>query len=323
LTRKLFLHVGPAKTGTSAVQDVLRRHDGSIVIYPKIGLWADGSHHNLVLNYFGEFNRPEVVRENPAELLARVGNETRGSTRDIVISSEVLAGRKDIAGFVAALERQIGESLRVECVAVVREHFERAASLYNQRVKDAVTRETRDPDVFLAEQARSLCYANLVKRLRHTGFGLSVLNYHPAESCVERVLALFAFPQTNALNHPPRNVSLSRATLVASLAANRIVGSGEKRDRFVDALRQMPEIQAPSASIFNAEAVLAADRRFGKDRNFLLRRFGIEFQLPDFSEQRFPFGIDATEFEHICKIARQFGDFGRDVVEAIRPYIRL
>src|SRR5215469_18919344 len=103
LTRTLFLHVGPAKTGTSAVQHFLQRHDNSVVIYPKVGLWADGSHHNLVLNYFGEYARPELVREDPAKLIVRIGDEARGSTRDIVISSEVLAGRKDIAQFVAAL----------------------------------------------------------------------------------------------------------------------------------------------------------------------------------------------------------------------------
>jgi len=82
LTRTLFFHVGPAKTGTSAVQYVLQRHDNSAVIYPKVGLWADGSHHNLVLNYFGEYGRPEVVREDPAELLARIGKEARRSTRE-------------------------------------------------------------------------------------------------------------------------------------------------------------------------------------------------------------------------------------------------
>src|SRR5262249_25017319 len=127
LTRTLFFHVGPAKTGTSAVQHFLRRHDNSTVIYPKVGLWDDGSHHNLILNYFSEYTRPEVVREDAAGLLARIGEEARRSNRDIVISSEILAGRKDVTGLTAALEQEIGEPLRVEIVAVVREHFERAA----------------------------------------------------------------------------------------------------------------------------------------------------------------------------------------------------
>lgn len=322
MTRTLFLHVGPAKTGTSAVQHILQRHDNSIVIYPKVGLWSDGSHHNLILNYFRDYTRPEVVREDPADLIARIGNEARRSHRDIVISSEILAGRKDIAGFTAALEQEIGEALRVELVAVVREHFERAASLYNQRVKDAVTGETRDPDVFLAAQAQGLCYANFLKRFRKTGFDLSVLNYHPAEDCVQRVLARFGFSQEPVASYPARNVSLGRVALVASLAANRVAASPNERNRFVAALRRMPGFHAPAGFIFGMDAALAADRKFGKDRDFLLRRFGIEFQLPDFSESRVPFGIDQAEFGDISEIAVKFDGFGQNILEGVSPYIR-
>jgi hypothetical protein len=322
LTRTLFLHVGPAKTGTSAVQHILQRHDNSVVIYPKVGLWADGSHHNLILNYFGEYNRPEVVREDPASLLARIGEEARGSNRDIVISSETLAGRKDVVGFSAALEREIGEPLRVELVVVVREHFERAASLYNQRVKDAVTGETRDPDVFLAAQARSLCYANLLKRLGQTGFALSILNYHPAENCVQRVLARFGFPQQPGSHYPIRNVSLSRPALVASLAANRVAGLPDERNNFTAAVRRLPGFDAAAESIFGTEAVLTVDRLFRKDRNFLLRHSEVEFQLPDFPQDRAPFGVNAAEFAYIREVAAKFGSFGEQIVGAARPYVR-
>lgn len=321
MTRTLFLHIGPAKTGTSAVQHVLRHHDNSVVIYPKVGLWADGSHHNLVLNYFGEFGRPEVVREDPADLLARIGAEARRSSRNLVISSEALSARRDIAGFVAALEREIGESLRVEIVVVVREHFERAASLYNQRVKDAVTGEKRDPDAFLAAHAQGLCYTNLLKRLRHMGFKLAVINYHPAESCVERVLARLGLPQGAAGGPPARNVSLGRVALVASLAANRIAASPEERNRFVAALRRTPGFHAPGGFGFGTKAALAADEKFRKDRKFLLRRFGIEFDVPDVLVPA-PFGIDDAEFKQISEIAARFGSFGDAVGKAIRPYIR-
>ena len=322
MTRTLFLHVGPAKTGTSAVQHILQRHDNSIVVYPKVGLWADGSHHNLILNYFGEYTRPEVVREDPASLLARIGEEARRSNRDIVISSETLAGRKDIVGFSAALEREVGEPLRVELVVVAREHFERAASLYNQRVKDAVTGETRDPDEFLAAHARSLCYANLLKRLGQTGFALSVLNYHPAEDCVQRVLEQFGFPQQPGSYYPIRNVSLNRPALVASLAANRVAGSPDERNTFTATVRRLPGFDAAAESIFGSEAVLAADRPFRKDRNFLLRHFEIEFHLPDFPGDRVPFGVNEAEFESIREVAAKFCSFGEQIIEAVGPYVR-
>ena len=53
MPRTLYLHVGPRKTGTSALQHILRNHDNSIVVYPKVGLWGDGSHHGLVFRFFG------------------------------------------------------------------------------------------------------------------------------------------------------------------------------------------------------------------------------------------------------------------------------
>jgi hypothetical protein len=321
LTRTLFLHVGPAKTGTSAVQHVLQRHDNSIVLYPKVGLWADGSHHNLVLNYFGEYTRPEVVRENPADLLARIGREARQSDRNIVISSEILAGRKDLTGFTAALEREVGESLRVELVMVVREHFERAASLYNQRVKDGVTGEKRDPDAFLAAHAQGMCYSNFLKRFRNTRFERCVLNYHPAEDCVQRVLAHFGFAQlTDHL--PARNVSLSQAALVASLAANRVAVSQEERNRFVAALRRMPGYLSPAGFIFGRDAAFEAEHKFRKDRNFLLRRFEIELPLPDFPEDRLAFGVSEKEFNDISEMTARFGGYGEKILEAVCPYVR-
>jgi hypothetical protein len=322
LTRTLFLHVGPAKTGTSAVQHVLQRHDNSVVIYPKVGLWADGSHHNLILNYFGEYMRPEVVREEAADLLARIGTEAKRTNRDIVISSEILAGRKDLAGFAAALEQQIGESLRVELVMVVREHFERAASLYNQRVKDGVTGEKRDPDAFLAAHAQGMCYSNFLKRVRNTRFDVCVLNYHPPEDCVERVLAHFGLAQT-IIDQPPRNVSLSRPALVAALAGNRAAGSQEERNRFVAGLRRMPDFHAPAGFIFGTDAAFAAERKFKKDRNFLLRRFDIELPLPDFPADRMAFRINEEEFRDISTIAAPFGSYGQRIIEAVQPYIRV
>jgi hypothetical protein len=322
LTRTLFFHVGPAKTGTSAVQYVLQRHDNSAVIYPKVGLWADGSHHNLVLNYFGEYGRPEVVREDPAELLARIGKEARRSTCDIVISSEILAGRKNLPEFSTALEQEIGGPLRVEFVMVVREHFERAASLYNQRVKDAVTGETRDPDQFLAAHAKSMCYANFLRRFRDSRFDLGVVNYHPAEDCVERVLAHIGFTEKQFADQPPRNVSLSRKALVASLAANRVAGSQEERNRFVAALRRMPGLHEPAGFIFGADAAFEAERGFRKDRNFLLRRFDIELPLPDFPQSAVSFGIDEIEFRQIAAIGTKFGSYGEKIIDGVRPYVR-
>jgi hypothetical protein len=205
---------------------------------------------------------------------------------------------------------------------VVREHFERAASLYNQRVKDAVTAEKRDPDHFLVAQAQGMCYANFLKRFQNTPFDICVLNYHPVEDCVARVLARFGFPQGQTTNQPPRNVSLSRKALVASLAANRVSVTPKERSSFVAALRRIPGFYAPSGFIFGTEAAFQAERKFRKDRNFLLRRFEVELPLAGFSKSSMPFAIDEKEFKQISEVSAKFGSYGQRILDAVRPYVR-
>jgi len=323
LKRTLFLHLGPAKTGTSALQHVLRHHDGSAVLYPRVGLWADGSHHNLVLNFFADYTRPEMVREDAGILLDRIAEEARASDRNIVISSEILAGRRNLADFVQALQSRMGgEPLRVELLVFVREHYERAASLYNQRVKDAIFAEQRDPDVFLAEHAERLCYVNLLRRLRRSEFRLKVLSYHPAETTVARGLAHLGFAPHQIPVAPARNVSLSKIMLVATLMANRLASAPAQRERLIDALRGMPGVFAPPLFIFGAAAIAQAEPRFAADRVFLRRRFGVELPVPDLAGLEATLVIDEREFAGIAAAVQGLGDEGAALLDAVRPYVR-
>ena len=85
----------------------------------------------------------------------------------------------------------------------------------------------------------------------------------------------------------------------------------------------MPGFYAPAGFIFGAEAALEAEQKFRKDRNFLLRRFELELPLPEFSENpRAAFTIDETEFEQISDIGARFGDYGKKILDAVRPYVR-
>jgi hypothetical protein len=70
LERKLFIHVGPMKTGTTALQTFLRDHDGSLVLYPKkTGQYDPGAHHNRTpgsnaMDFAGAFGN-SFVRRRP------------------------------------------------------------------------------------------------------------------------------------------------------------------------------------------------------------------------------------------------------------------
>jgi hypothetical protein len=323
LARTLYLHIGSGKTGTSALQDILGRHDNSVVIYPKAGRSKHGSHHNLVFNFFQEHARLDVIREDADLLLARIAEEARQSQRDLVISSEALAGQRDLNDFVSALLRHLApESFRVELVVVVREHFERAASAYNQRVKGAETRERRDPDKFLAEQTPALGYAGWLRRLAKTGFDIAVLNYHPAGDCVARVLGHFGFSPGQIGDAPRLNPSLSRKALIAVLAANRVAPSIPDRNAIFSALRQMPGFYGPSRPVFGAEAAVEAERKFAQDRNFLRKQFGVAFPAPNLARIGNAFVVDGPELSEIADATSELGDLGAAVREEVSRYLR-
>jgi hypothetical protein len=321
LARKLYLHLGPAKTGTSAVQHILSRHDGSVVLYPRVGLWPDGSHHNLVLNFFGNYQRPDVVQEEPERLLAQIAREARATDRDVVISSEILAGHRKLGKFIAALQGAIGEACSVVLVVVAREHRERAASLYNQRVKDAVIGETGEPDAFLIDRPERFCYNDLVRRLRKTGFELVVLNYHPVEDFVARCLSLFGFQLDQIPPVPRRNVSLGRFALIATLAANRAAQSRPDRALFDAVLTRIGKRFGDGKALFSKDAIAAVRETLQADRKFLRQQFDVIFPKPEKPEKTNPLVISEQEFVELSAAMQELGDYGMRIREQLRGFV--
>ena len=319
--RVLYIHVGPPKTGTSAVQDVLRSQDNTVLVYPKCGQWGDGSHHNLVFNFFGDYARAETVREDIDALFGRVAAEAGQSNGNVLISSEVLFGRKRAPDFVQALLSRLGPDFRAEVLFVARDHFERAASVYNQRVKDWVFRERRDPDEFLTQQASGLGYEQTLRRLTESQLDVRVLNYHPAHDFVVRFLTHVGFMEEQIAAPRMRNVSLSTKALLATLVANRVAANADARTRIVSALRKMPGGYAPSQFIFRPDAVAAAETVFAPDRVFLRREFGIEFPSNNAAHRSCAFQISAEEFADVGTSLSALGDEGTELHEAMRAYL--
>jgi hypothetical protein len=320
MTRKLYIHVGPAKTGTSAIQLVLRAHDNTAVIYPKVGLFNDGSHHDLVFNYFEDYWHPEVVRESSDAQFARIREEAMGSSAPVMISSEAL-DRPSADRFADALLSKLGRhAFEAEILIVAREHFEWTSSIYNQLVKDPYTAETCEPDEFLARKSRFAPYADLVKRVGGPELKISVLNYHPAEELVGRFLGHIGFDRGQIRAVPVRNVSLSTKALIATLAINRIAPSAEERIRFGHALRTMPDYLAPAGFIFGAESARKAEEVFRVDRDFLREHFNIEFSLPSAELFSNAFKISDEDYEDIVCAVDVLGADGALIRQAIDPY---
>jgi hypothetical protein len=273
--RTLFLHVGPPKTGTSAVQHYLRSHKTPGLLYPEAGRWADGAHHNLVFNYFEDFRRAEVVRESAEQIFRKIETEIHEHDGHVLISSEALVAY-DIGRFFDGIRLRIGQHFsNIEILLTYREHFELAASLYNQRVKDPFYMEQRDPNEFLHDQAATICYFPLIRRLVDSGIKMTLVDYHPSATFVPRFLHSAGYRSNETVKDERRNVSLSVRGMIAVLAANRICESQEDRAVLFGALRKMRGFFAPSKFIFDRDTAAAVAPIFDEDRMRLQKMFGL------------------------------------------------
>jgi hypothetical protein len=301
---RLFLHVGPEKTGTSAIQHILRQHDDTVVCYPKVGLWADGAHHNLVLNFFQNFSRPEVERIDLDGAFAEIGAGARRSGKSVVISSEGLF-RRDAGRFLEALLKAIGAPRdEAEIVVVHREPFARAASIYNQAVKDPHTRETRRPGDFLRAAAKDLLYAPILVALGAAGVRVQLMGYEPSQDFVARFLGHIGFTAAETPKNEKRNVSLSVHGLIATLAANRVARSVEHRKRLFEAIRRQPRFFAPTRFIFDLKTARAIEPLFRDDCERLAADWGFTATRLDLAGKEDAFALsheDAARIERACE----------------------
>lgn len=319
LVRKLYIHVGPMKTGSSAVQHFFITQDDLPLLYPRVGLWADGAHHNLVQNFYGDYRRPEIVRSDIGEMFAEIGRLAAARPGDLLISSEALVGR-DVGALVRALLPHLGkDAWQPEILIVFREHFARISSLYNQAVKDGFALEQGEPDDFLRRNTHS--YADMVRRMELFGFPLTPLNYHPSETFLPRFLAQVGIAGGGGDNEP-RNVSLSVPALIAALAVNVTADTADQRRRYFDAVRRMTRFFAPSRFIFGRHAAEAAEIVFREDRRFLSDRFGITLSAPELALQDNMFCIDESELEEIAAVTRDLGSAGDAIVAFARRYVK-
>jgi hypothetical protein len=317
--RRLTLHVGPAKTGTSAVQHYLRNHDDSIVYYPKVGLWPDGSHHALLFNYYNLFHRADAARIDVSAALAEIAAGARSTGKDMVISSELFPS-VDPASLVDALLARLDGEWSVELLFVFREHFERSASVYNQRVKDFAFAEQASPDDFLQRDAEAMTYAPMLEHLRSTGLPLRAMSYHPAESFVARFLADLGFPSGASAEW--RNISICLKGLVAMLAANNVAPTPDERARCFAAMRRMRRFFGPVGPIFSQHAMTVVDPIIRRDRDYISAAYAIELPQPNFLSCDEPvFRISADQYAEIEAAAEHLGPTGDKLLVFTKQFV--
>ena len=250
MPRTLYLHCGPPKTGTSAIQAHFR--DGTAhpdLLYPRTGQWGDGAHHHIPFALQGMAARGSVPVQPLPELQAALTREIAAAgAADVLISSEGFTPRETLPAFREAFAEALAGFDRVVTLVVLRHPLERAASSYNQNIKDSVIAETRLPDDYLARVGHGFALMPFVRRWRRAVPDAVFLNYHPAR----RLLHRFARALGRRYDGTPmrRNASFGGRAALALLLANRLAPSAAARDEFLAAMRRDPQMKLHQGSGF-------------------------------------------------------------------------
>jgi len=319
LSRTLYVHLGPRKTGTSAIQSALLRRDSSEVIYPKVGLWQDGAHHGLVFKFFGEDRKGKGSAQTFREMLDEIAAVTAVNDHNVVISSEALRPGRDIAGFVDAVAHCLPQPVIVEFLIVCREHFSRASSWYNHRTRSG---KQEPPDEFLEKHGESVCYAPVLRQLQAIGHKIHVVNYHPSETLVQRFLTGIGRSADDIPHDFTRKPALSPKALVLRLAINNVVEDRRERAALFARLKNMADSYAPSQFIFSRDVAERAELLYAADRTFLKDEFNIDVQSRDLTREQNMFLISEQDLQDIMEVAAHLEGQADEIVGYARQFVR-
>jgi hypothetical protein len=167
LFKRLILHIGSHKTGTSAVQRAADDHRNTLLeqglLYPKTGQWHDKSHHKWTFALWDEASGPETLERLIAELKAeRDLLEHQADT--ILLSSEIIEKvplNPKLVRTLVSLLSQIAEE--IECIYFVRRQDLLLESVFKQWVKDANIRLSDPYAGFINSQKSKMDYLEVAQ----------------------------------------------------------------------------------------------------------------------------------------------------------------
>lgn len=242
MAKRLILHVGQSKTGTSTIQDFLAHNRRKLwreagVLYPQAGRQG-AAHHRIAALFLPAGNAGWIRREDAESLRAGLDAEcARGSTGTVVVSSEALFNARSIADV-----RDFFSGFTVEILVILRRQDRWLDSLYQHQLKVGETE--LDPPAWLAARQSTLDYAARVGRWADV-FGDAQVRigvFEPA-NLAGGLMAFFfrtaGLPVPPGLTEPPaRNERLTRDALAYLQQQPRQELSGPQRQRLRRSLEQ-------------------------------------------------------------------------------------
>ncbi len=283
LFKRLILHIGSHKTGTSAVQRAADDHRNALLeqglLYPKTGQWHDKSHHKWAFALWDETSGPKTLERLIAELKAE-RDSLDHQTDTVLLSSEIIEkvclDPKLVPTLVSMLS-QIAEE--IECIYFVRRQDLLIESVFKQWVKDVSIRLSAPYARFINSQKSKMDY-------------LEVAQIWESLPKVTKMLV-----RTNALVREPRAAFFEAADLQIPLVTeeeNRIVNpslDGVKlefkyflnhlpmehdHDNGVMAMINRIDTEKEVLALFSDEERLQLMEEFRPTNNQLATRYGAE-----------------------------------------------
>lgn len=242
MTKRLILHVGQSKTGTSTIQDFLAHNRRRLareagILYPQAGRQG-AAHHRIAALFLPAGNAGWIRREDEASLRASLAEEVaRAGASTVVISSEALFNARSIADV-----RDFCAGFTVEILVILRRQDRWLDSLYQHQLKVGETE--LEPQPWLTARLSTLDYAARVGRWAdvfgdaHVRIGV----FEPA-NLADGLMAFFfrtaGLPAPAGLDEPPaRNERLSRDALAYLRRVPHQEIAGPRRQRLRRALEQ-------------------------------------------------------------------------------------
>lgn len=275
--QKLFVHVGPAKTGTTALQKYLTSNAPEGLLYPQAGKWASRSHHSLALAVTGA---EEIIGQDlrPAQTIEEFKAELWDAGRPALVSSEAIVELTyEIDGYLASLVAFLQRcSDDVEFIYTLRHPVARAASLYKFLVANFNYDMVLSPRAFLEDKLDALLIGPFLEQLDGLGLRCRTIQYEPLGTFVPRFLEMVGHPLGD-YDYVGENVSLADDLFPVMLCVKRMFKDQAVRHQISRELRlAVSDSQATSAWPFDEETVAWLLKKVEEDRAALARR-GIEY----------------------------------------------
>jgi hypothetical protein len=288
------MHIGPSKTGTSAIQGFFRDQGPTSILYPETGRWPDGSHHKLPFAFDGKTQYGMIEIPPWKQLCQELDKEISISNKNILISSEIssLEFVKDLMSLLSK------HDLDIHLILTVRNPLERAASSYNQEVKDPVIGLSENPDEYLLKRKMNYGFKPLFEKWSSLNLPLIVIPYEDELPLIQRFCMAIGAGVEAFVDDKHPNKSMGGAALLAILIANKLLNNEVQRRAFFTQIREDVSFKIWKGSSFPFSVKACGDfcNAIKPDIEWIIDKFGLpEASLNGTEHQTFSLSANDTQ----------------------------